>query len=71
MSLYKYRKVLALPRVLPAILFMFVAGLPLTIMSLTLTLHVISDLGRGYSMRESWEPPPRSALRSAPRCLAA
>jgi predicted MFS family arabinose efflux permease len=48
MSLYKYRKVLALPRVLPAILFMFVAGLPLTIMSLTLTLHVISDLGRGY-----------------------
>ncbi|HEY0288730.1 MAG TPA: MFS transporter [Pseudomonas sp.] len=48
MSLYKYRKVLELPRVLPAILFMFVAGLPLTIMSLTLTLHVLTDLGRGY-----------------------
>jgi predicted MFS family arabinose efflux permease len=48
MSLYKYRKVLELPNVLPAILFMFVAGLPLTIMSLTLTLHVLTDLGRGY-----------------------
>jgi MFS family permease len=48
MSLYKYRKVLELPRVLPAILFMFVAGLPLTVMSLALTLHVLTDLGRGY-----------------------
>lgn len=48
MSFYKYRKVLELPRVLPAILFMFIAGLPLTIMSLTLTLHVLTDMGRGY-----------------------
>lgn len=48
MSLYKYKKVLAIPRVLPATLFTFVAGLPLTIMSLTLSLHVLNEMGRGY-----------------------
>jgi predicted MFS family arabinose efflux permease len=48
MSFRKYQTVLAIPRVLPATLFMFVAGLPLTIMSLTLSLHVLNELGRGY-----------------------
>ncbi|WP_110951707.1 MFS transporter [Pseudomonas bohemica] len=48
MSLRKYQRVLAIPRVLPATLFMFVAGLPLTIMTLTLSLHVLNELGRGY-----------------------
>ncbi|MFJ3486651.1 MFS transporter [Pseudomonas sp. NPDC090202] len=48
MSLYKYKRVLAIPRVLPATLFTFVAGLPLTIMSLTLSLHVLNEMRRGY-----------------------
>jgi MFS family permease len=48
MSFRKYQKVLAIPRVLPATLFMFVAGLPLTIMTLTLSLHVLNDMGRSY-----------------------
>lgn len=48
MSFRKYQKVLAIPRVLPATLFMFVAGLPLTVMSLTLSLHVLNEMGRSY-----------------------
>jgi MFS family permease len=48
MSFRKYKKVLAIPRVLPATLFMFVAGLPLTIMTLTLSLHVLNEMGRSY-----------------------
>jgi MFS family permease len=48
MSLRKYQKVLAIPRVMSATLFMFVAGLPLTIMTLTLSLHVLNEMGRGY-----------------------
>ena len=48
MSLHKYKKVLAIPGVLPATLFMFVAGLPLTIMTLTLSLHVLNEMGRSY-----------------------
>jgi MFS family permease len=48
MSLRKYQKVLAIPRVLPATMFMFVAGLPLTIMTLTLSLHVLNEMGRSY-----------------------
>jgi MFS family permease len=48
MSFRKYQMVLAIPRVLSATLFMFVAALPLTIMSLTLSLHVLNDMGRGY-----------------------
>lgn len=48
MSFRKYQKVLAIPRVLSATLFMFVAGLPLTIMTLTLSLHVLNEMGRNY-----------------------
>lgn len=48
MSFRRYQKVLEIPRVLPATLFMFVAGLPLTVMSLTLSLHVLNEMGRGY-----------------------
>ena len=48
MSFRKYQKVLAIPRVLPATLFMFVAGLPLTIMTLTLSLHVLNEMERSY-----------------------
>jgi MFS family permease len=48
MSFRKYKTVLAIPRVLPATLFMFVAGLPLTIMTLTLSLHVLNEMGRSY-----------------------
>lgn len=48
MSFRKYQSVLAIPRVLPATLFMFVAGLPLTIMTLTLSLHVLNEMGRSY-----------------------
>ncbi len=48
MSFRKYQNVLSIPRVMPAIFFMFVAGLPLTIMSLTLSLHVLNEMGRSY-----------------------
>jgi MFS family permease len=48
MSFRKYQKVLAIPQVLPATLFMFIAGLPLTVMSLTLSLYVVNEMGRGY-----------------------
>ncbi|QSB20287.1 hypothetical protein JN403_04635 [Pseudomonas sp. 15A4] len=48
MSIRKYQKVLTIPRVLPATFFMFVAGLPLTIMGLTLSLHVLNEMGGSY-----------------------
>ncbi|MDH0746095.1 MFS transporter [Pseudomonas sp. GD03842] len=48
MSFRKYQKVLAIPRVMSATLFMFVAGLPLTIMTLTLSLHVLNEMGHSY-----------------------
>lgn len=48
MSFRKYQRVLAIPRVMSATLFMFVAGLPLTIMTLTLSLHVLNEMGRSY-----------------------
>ncbi|GAB3000130.1 MFS transporter [Amycolatopsis acidiphila] len=43
-----YRRVLALPRVPATMLLMFLTRLPMTAMGLTLTLHVVTDLGRGY-----------------------
>jgi MFS family permease len=43
-----YRRVLALPGVPPTMLLMFLARLPVTSMGITLTLHVVTDLGRGY-----------------------
>ena len=48
MSIRKYQKVLRIPQVLPATLFMFIAGLPLTIMGLTLSLHVLNEMGGSY-----------------------
>jgi len=48
MSFRRYQKVLGIPRVMSATLFMFVAGLPLTIMTLTLSLHVLNEMGRSY-----------------------
>lgn len=48
MPLQPYRRVLALPGVRTSMLLMFFARLPMTAMGLTLTLHVVSDLGRGY-----------------------
>jgi MFS family permease len=43
-----YRRVLALPGVPATMLLMFFARLPMTAMGITLTLHVVTDLGRGY-----------------------
>ncbi|MEU4890935.1 MFS transporter [Streptomyces sp. NPDC044780] len=43
-----YREVLAIPGVARSILLMFVARLPTAAMSLTLTLHVVTRLDRGY-----------------------
>ncbi|SFJ77938.1 Predicted arabinose efflux permease, MFS family [Amycolatopsis sacchari] len=43
-----YRQVLAVPRVPATMLLMFFARLPMTAMGITLTLHVVTDLGRGY-----------------------
>lgn len=43
-----YRRVLALPRVPAVMLLMFITRLPMTAMGITLTLHVVTDLGRGY-----------------------
>jgi MFS family permease len=43
-----YRHVLALPGVPATMLLMFFARLPVTAMGITLTLHVVTDLGRGY-----------------------
>jgi predicted MFS family arabinose efflux permease len=46
--LQSYRRVLSLPRVPTSMLLMFFARLPMTAMGITLTLHVVSDLGLGY-----------------------
>ncbi len=43
-----YRRVLAIPGMPTATLLMLVARLPMTAMGITLTLHVVSELGRGY-----------------------
>ena len=48
MSLRPYRQVLALPGVRTAMLLFFLARLPMTATGITLTLHVVSELGRGY-----------------------
>ncbi|MGI6874054.1 MFS transporter [Amycolatopsis sp. 3B14] len=48
MSLQPYRQVLALPGVRTAMLLFFFTRLPMTATGITLTLHVVSDLGRGY-----------------------
>ncbi|PRX44751.1 putative MFS family arabinose efflux permease [Prauserella shujinwangii] len=48
MPLQPYLRVLRLPGVPASILLMFVARLPMTAMGITLTLHVVSELGRGY-----------------------
>ncbi|MEU3711046.1 MFS transporter [Streptomyces catenulae] len=44
----RYRRLFAVPGVARCVLLMFVARLPVTAMGLTLTLHVVSGLGRGY-----------------------
>lgn len=43
-----YRRVLGLPRVPATLLLMLLTRLPMTAMGITLTLHVVTDLGRGY-----------------------
>ncbi|TQJ04412.1 putative MFS family arabinose efflux permease [Amycolatopsis cihanbeyliensis] len=43
-----FRHVLGTPRVPTTMLLMFFARVPMTAMGITLTLHVVSDLGRGY-----------------------
>ena len=48
MSLQPYRQVLALPGVRTAMLLFFFTRLPMSATGITLTLHVVSDLGRGY-----------------------
>ncbi|WP_246257727.1 MFS transporter [Amycolatopsis anabasis] len=48
MALQSYRRVLGRPGVRTSMLLMFFARLPITAMGITLTLHVVSDLGRGY-----------------------
>ncbi|HEY6739887.1 MAG TPA: MFS transporter [Actinopolymorphaceae bacterium] len=49
MLLRPYRRVLALPRVTPSLLLLFAARLPMAAMGLTLTLHLLDVLGRGYA----------------------
>src|ERR1700704_526041 len=46
--LHSYRRVLSSPGVPASMLLMFFARLPMTAMGITLTLHVVTDLGRGY-----------------------
>ncbi|GAB3582086.1 MFS transporter [Amycolatopsis endophytica] len=48
MPLQPYRRVLAVPGVPTAMLLFFLTRLPMTATGITLTLHVVSDLGRGY-----------------------
>ncbi|MER5784151.1 MFS transporter [Streptomyces mobaraensis] len=43
-----YREVFAVPGMTRSVLLMFVARLPVTAMGLTLTLHVVNGLHRGY-----------------------
>ncbi|WP_067134473.1 MFS transporter [Microtetraspora malaysiensis] len=49
MSFQAYRRALALPRVRFTIALMFLARLPMTAMGILLTLHVVSDLNRGFT----------------------
>ncbi|MGH3451361.1 MAG: MFS transporter [Haloechinothrix sp.] len=48
MSLQSYRHILALPGVPVLLLVMFFARIPMTAMGITLTLHVVAGLDRGY-----------------------
>lgn len=48
MPLQPYLRVLRIPGIPTSVLLMFISRLPMTAMGLTLTLHVVSDLGRGY-----------------------
>ncbi|WP_370945242.1 MFS transporter [Amycolatopsis sp. cg5] len=48
MTLTPYRRVLAVPGVRSSMLLFFFARLPMTAMGITMTLHVVGDLGRGY-----------------------
>lgn len=45
----RYRRVLGIPGVPTTLVLMFAARVPVAAMGLTLTLHVVSALGRGYS----------------------
>jgi MFS family permease len=49
MRLTPYRQVLALPGVLPLLLVALLARIPATAAGITLTLHVVLDLHRGYA----------------------
>ncbi|MBO0870041.1 MAG: MFS transporter [Micromonosporaceae bacterium] len=49
MKLQQYRRVLALPGVRPLILVALLARIPFTAVGVTLTLHVVLDLHRGYA----------------------
>ncbi|GAB3914744.1 MFS transporter [Kibdelosporangium lantanae] len=44
----RYRRILALPGVPTLMILMFVARIPMTAVTMTLTLHVALTLGRGY-----------------------
>ncbi|HEY3007797.1 MAG TPA: MFS transporter [Micromonosporaceae bacterium] len=48
MALEPYRRVLALPGVRPLLLIAMLARVPVTAAAITLTLHVVLDLDRGY-----------------------
>jgi predicted MFS family arabinose efflux permease len=48
MTLEPYRRVLALPGMRPLILLALLARVPVTAVGVTLTLHVVLDLHRGY-----------------------
>ncbi|WP_007023617.1 MFS transporter [Saccharomonospora iraqiensis] len=48
MALKSYLPVLRIPGVTTSMLLMFAARLPMTATGITLTLHVVGDLGRGY-----------------------
>ena len=49
MTLVRYRRVLALPRVRPLVLLMLLARIPTSAVGVTLTLHVVLTLHRGYA----------------------
>jgi MFS family permease len=49
MSLKPYRRVLAVPGVLPLLLFGVLARVPMTAAGVVLTLHVVTTLGLGYA----------------------
>jgi MFS family permease len=48
-TLLRYRRVLALPRVRPLVLLMLLARVPTSAVGVTLTLHVVLTLHRGYA----------------------